>query len=371
MARCDRTATDRRRDRVGRLFMAGSSRGWSCCDRRAGRRAADVSRAADRGAAGGARSGRRAAGAADAAGRNAATADEDIDAAPEGPDDQAEGADTAESRDGRPRRRRPVRRPKPTTPQPTAGGGATGGREPTSRPSTRRGSTSRIRGTRQHVSQILRQFRANERAHSPPTCTSSSARRNGRSGSIVREPRATTRSISRRSARSRPRPTQRVRPLPAGFREDILPVTFRFPSVFEMTRFLRVAARAFALRPLGRSAAAQDTTYRGITSWHVRSAPRQDGIVVLPVGGAFGDSIRAIVPRDLDYSDRFTVIPVDSVDPRAASGDAAGSTIRPSLGSARRRSSRSRPCPRDCTSRCMTWRAQVVNVSSFRCRPRA
>ena len=30
------------------------------------------------------------------------------------------------------------------------------------------------------------------------------------------------------------------------------------------------------------------------------------GVVVLPIAGAFGDSVRAIIQRDLDFSDRFT-----------------------------------------------------------------
>jgi TolB protein len=44
------------------------------------------------------------------------------------------------------------------------------------------------------------------------------------------------------------------------------------------------------------------------------------------VSGAFGDSVRAIVQRDLDYSDRFVVIPIDSADPSTlrAQGAAAG-----------------------------------------------
>jgi len=60
---------------------------------------------------------------------------------------------------------------------------------------------------------------------------------------------------------------------------------------------------------------AQDTTFRGITIAGTYD-PRRDkaGIVVLPIAGAFGDSIRAIVSRDLDWSDRFNVIPVEQAD---------------------------------------------------------
>ena len=67
---------------------------------------------------------------------------------------------------------------------------------------------------------------------------------------------------------------------------------------------------------LGRPALAQDTTYRGITLVGNYDPTRDKiGIVILPVTGAFGDSIRAIVRRDLDYSDRFTIIDLATDDP--------------------------------------------------------
>jgi TolB protein len=96
-----------------------------------------------------------------------------------------------------------------------------------------------------------------------------------------------------------------------------------------MTRPLRAAclAVALALPALPRAARAQDTTFKGITLNGVYD-PRRDkiSVVVLPVTGAFGDSVRAIVQRDLDYSDRFSVIPIDSADPNALRnpGAAAG-----------------------------------------------
>ena len=65
---------------------------------------------------------------------------------------------------------------------------------------------------------------------------------------------------------------------------------------------------------------AQDTTSRGITLIGNYDPLRgKVGIIVLPVAGAFGDSVRAIIQRDLDYSDRFTVVPVDSVPALAES----------------------------------------------------
>jgi TolB protein len=91
-----------------------------------------------------------------------------------------------------------------------------------------------------------------------------------------------------------------------------------------MSRFVRAVCIVVAvLAPVSR-ALAQDTTFRGITLGG-NYDPLHDkfGVVVLPVTGAFGDSVRTIVQRDLDYSDRFTVITVDSADPaafRAANG---------------------------------------------------
>jgi TolB protein len=79
----------------------------------------------------------------------------------------------------------------------------------------------------------------------------------------------------------------------------------------------RVCSVVFALSVMAapRVARAQDTTFRGITISGTYD-PRRDkaGIVVLPVAGAFGDSIRAIIQRDLDWSDRFNVIPVEQAD---------------------------------------------------------
>ncbi len=80
-------------------------------------------------------------------------------------------------------------------------------------------------------------------------------------------------------------------------------------------------------------AAAQDTTFRGVTI-NANYDPLHDklGIVVLPISGAFGDSVHTIIQRDLDLSDRFTNITLDTSDaaayraqtPGAAPGVAAG-----------------------------------------------
>lgn len=62
-------------------------------------------------------------------------------------------------------------------------------------------------------------------------------------------------------------------------------------------------------------AAGQDTTRRGVTVGITYDPSSKPGLVVLPVQGAGADSVRAIVQRDLDYSDRFTVVTLDATDP--------------------------------------------------------
>ena len=90
-----------------------------------------------------------------------------------------------------------------------------------------------------------------------------------------------------------------------------------------MTRSARALLVAFSVLVASapRIARAQDTTYRGITLVGNYDPTRDKiSVVVLPVTGAYGDSVRAIVQRDLDYSDRFNVIAVDSADPSALRG---------------------------------------------------
>jgi TolB protein len=98
-----------------------------------------------------------------------------------------------------------------------------------------------------------------------------------------------------------------------------------------MTRSLRLALVALALFAAAgpTSAGAQDTTFRGVTLVG-NYDPLHDkvGIAVLPIAGAFGDSVRTIIQRDLDFSDRFTVIPIDSAaDPSALRGQTPGKGI--------------------------------------------
>ncbi|MEO7083372.1 MAG: hypothetical protein ABI442_21080 [Gemmatimonadaceae bacterium] len=99
-----------------------------------------------------------------------------------------------------------------------------------------------------------------------------------------------------------------------------------------MTRTLRAVCTALlaAFAPL--CLHAQDTTFRGITISGTYD-PLHDkvNVVVLPVVGAFGDSIRAIIQRDLDFSDQVTLIPVDSTDPNSLRGAGAGGGLNYAL----------------------------------------
>lgn len=61
--------------------------------------------------------------------------------------------------------------------------------------------------------------------------------------------------------------------------------------------------------------AAQDTTRHGVTVGISYDPSSKPGIVVLPAQGPTADSVRAIVQRDLDYSDRFNVVALDATDP--------------------------------------------------------
>ena len=67
---------------------------------------------------------------------------------------------------------------------------------------------------------------------------------------------------------------------------------------------------------------AQDTTRRGVTIGLTYDPTSRPGIAVLPATGAFADSIRTIIQRDLDYSDRFTIVPLESANPATFRGGA-------------------------------------------------
>ena len=83
---------------------------------------------------------------------------------------------------------------------------------------------------------------------------------------------------------------------------------------------------------MSRAALAQDTTFRGITLIGNYDPTRDKiSVAVLPVSGAFGDSLRAIVQRDLDFSDRFTILPIEGGDADAARTGGAASGLNYSI----------------------------------------
>ena len=96
-------------------------------------------------------------------------------------------------------------------------------------------------------------------------------------------------------------------------------------------RFLPPFAVLAMLPLLATGARAQDTTHRGVTIGLTYDPALRPGIAVLPVSGSFGDSIRAILQRDLDYSDRFTIVPLDATNPSAFKGTTPGAELNYSL----------------------------------------
>lgn len=68
-------------------------------------------------------------------------------------------------------------------------------------------------------------------------------------------------------------------------------------------------------------AGAQDTTSRGVRIGLSYDPGSKPGVVVLPVSGPLGDSVRAIIARDLDFGDRINVITLDAA---AATGTLRG-----------------------------------------------
>lgn len=79
-----------------------------------------------------------------------------------------------------------------------------------------------------------------------------------------------------------------------------------------MTTGWMLAALLLAAAPL----LAQDTT-RGVRIGLAYEAGNKPGIVVMPVAGPLGDSVRAIVARDLDFGDRVGVIALDAASTSA------------------------------------------------------
>src|SRR4051812_44069741 len=79
------------------------------------------------------------------------------------------------------------------------------------------------------------------------------------------------------------------------------------------------------------TARAQDTTRPGVTIGLTYDPSSRPGIAVLPVTGPFGDSIRAILQRDIDYSDRFTIVALDAATPATFRGTTPGAELNSPL----------------------------------------
>ena len=77
-------------------------------------------------------------------------------------------------------------------------------------------------------------------------------------------------------------------------------------------RFLLLGAALAAI--VSASASAQEDTARGVRIGLRYDPGIKPGVLVLPITGAHGDSIRTIIQRDLDFSDRFSVISLSATD---------------------------------------------------------
>ncbi|MFL5479283.1 MAG: hypothetical protein ACJ79X_09715, partial [Gemmatimonadaceae bacterium] len=74
---------------------------------------------------------------------------------------------------------------------------------------------------------------------------------------------------------------------------------------------LSLALAVAAVGLLSRSLTAQDTTNSGVRLGLNYGAGTKPGVIVLPVIDDDNDSLRVIIQRDLDYSDRMNVIDLD------------------------------------------------------------
>ena len=94
----------------------------------------------------------------------------------------------------------------------------------------------------------------------------------------------------------------------------------------QMRSFLLIAVAVTLVVPAHLSRA-QDTARRGVTIGLTYDPSSRPGIAVLPITGSSGDSIRTILQRDLDYSDRFTIVPLDAADPATFRGSTPGAEL--------------------------------------------
>ncbi|HUF25737.1 MAG TPA: hypothetical protein VMM18_02050 [Gemmatimonadaceae bacterium] len=93
-----------------------------------------------------------------------------------------------------------------------------------------------------------------------------------------------------------------------------------------MQTLYRWAAAALLAAAAAAPAAAQDTT-RGVRIGLTYGAGTRPGVIVLPVAGPGGDSIAAILRRDLDYGDRVTLIGEEATGAAESARAGAGGRV--------------------------------------------
>jgi TolB protein len=86
---------------------------------------------------------------------------------------------------------------------------------------------------------------------------------------------------------------------------------------------MRAALQVLLVTALAASAIAQDST-KGVRIGLRYDPSTKPGIAVLPIAGAQGDSVRTILERDFDFSDRLAVITLTSADGELLTSGAPG-----------------------------------------------
>jgi TolB protein len=102
------------------------------------------------------------------------------------------------------------------------------------------------------------------------------------------------------------------------------PLVHAPPARAARETFAVVCSALALLVTMTRAAEAQDTTQAGVRIGLTYQMGVKPGVFVLPIEGAGGDSLRAIIQRDLDFGDRVTVIGPEPDSPLAGLPRGAG-----------------------------------------------
>ena len=97
-----------------------------------------------------------------------------------------------------------------------------------------------------------------------------------------------------------------------------------------MQTMLRLLAAASLAAVLATPASAQDPQ-RGVRIGLTYQLGMKPGVIVLPVAGPGGDSVAAILRRDLDYGDRVTIIGAEATNAAEAARAGAGGQVNHEL----------------------------------------